>query len=99
MWRPRSWALPWHFPARTPRRSGRRPRWPWRCCIAGSRFWPVILAGAFTINFLFMLRAGIAPTLAVPVSVGVGIRNMLEAWLGVRVLRRIAGDQFPFDGL
>jgi diguanylate cyclase (GGDEF)-like protein len=65
----------------------------------GLRLWPVILAGAFTINFLFMLRAGVAPTLALPVSMGVGIGNTLEAWLGVYVLRRIAGELFPFDGL
>jgi diguanylate cyclase (GGDEF)-like protein len=65
----------------------------------GLRLWPVILAGAVTINFLFMLRAGIAIAYAVPASVGVGIGNTLEAWVGVYLLRRIAGDQFPFDGL
>jgi diguanylate cyclase (GGDEF)-like protein len=65
----------------------------------GLRLWPIILAAAFTINFLFMLRAGVTPTLALPASVGVGIGNMLEAWIGIYFLRRIAREQFPFDGL
>jgi len=65
----------------------------------GLRLWPVILAAAFTINTLFMLRAGVAPLPAVAASIGVGVGNALEAWLGIHVLRRFADDQFPFDGL
>jgi diguanylate cyclase (GGDEF)-like protein len=65
----------------------------------GLRLWPVILAGAFAINLMFMLRAGVAPALAVPASVGVGVGNMLEAWLGIYLLRRFAGGQFAFDSL
>jgi diguanylate cyclase (GGDEF)-like protein len=65
----------------------------------GLRMWPVVLAAAFTINTLFMLRAGVAPLPSVAASLGVGIGNTLEAWLGIYVLRRVAGDQFPFDGL
>ena len=65
----------------------------------GLRLWPIILAAAFTINVLFMLRAGVAPALALLASVGVGVGNMLEAWLGVYLLRRIAGARVPFEGL
>jgi diguanylate cyclase (GGDEF)-like protein len=65
----------------------------------GLRFWPIVLAGAFTINLLFMLRAGVAPVFAVPASIGVGVGNTLEAWLGIYLLRRFAGDQFPFGSL
>src|SRR5258706_7061432 len=42
----------------------------------GLRLWPVILAGAVTINLLFMLGAGIAPAVAVPASVSVGVGHM-----------------------
>jgi len=65
----------------------------------GLRMWPVILAAAFTINLLFMLRAGVAPEPAVVSSVAVGIGNMLEAWFAVYMLRAIAGDQFPFESV
>jgi diguanylate cyclase (GGDEF)-like protein len=65
----------------------------------GRRLWPIVLAAAFTINLLFMLRAGVAPEPAVVASVGVGIGNMLEAWIGVYLLRAIAGDQFPFESI
>ena len=65
----------------------------------GLRLWPVVLAGAFVINLLFMLRADVAPALAVPASIGVGIGNAIEAWLGIYLLQRVAGDRFPFDSL
>ncbi len=65
----------------------------------GLRLWPVILAGAFTINFLFMLRIGVAPVFALLASVDVGVGNMLEAWLGIYLLRRFVHNQFPFDSL
>lgn len=65
----------------------------------GLRLWPVIWAGAFTINLLFMLRSGVAPLPAVAAGIGIGAGNSLEAWLAIYALRRVAGDQFPFDGL
>lgn len=65
----------------------------------GLRFWPVILLGAFLVNLVFMLRAGVAPALGVPASLGVAIGNAMEAWLAVYLLRRLAGHQFPFDRL
>jgi diguanylate cyclase (GGDEF)-like protein len=65
----------------------------------GLRLWPAILAGAFTINLIFMLRAGVATELAVPASIGVGIGNALEAWIGIYLLRRYAGKRSPFDSL
>jgi diguanylate cyclase (GGDEF)-like protein len=65
----------------------------------GLRFWPVVLASALTINFLFMLRAGVPPVYALPASIGVGMGNTLEAACGIWLLRRFAGDQFPFRSL
>ena len=65
----------------------------------GLRFWRVVLAGALAVNFLFMLGAGVAPLFALPASIGVGIGNMLEALLGIWLLRRYAGDRFPFGSL
>lgn len=65
----------------------------------GSRLWPIILTGAFAINFAFMLRAGMALVPAAAASSCVGVGNMLEAWIGVRLLRRVAGAQFPFAGV
>jgi diguanylate cyclase (GGDEF)-like protein len=65
----------------------------------GLRFWPVVLAGALAINFLFMLRAGVAPGLALTASIGVGAGNMLEAVVGVWLLRRTAGYRFPFGNV
>jgi diguanylate cyclase (GGDEF)-like protein len=62
----------------------------------GLRLWPVILAGAFTINLLFMLRAGIGVEPAFAASIAVGFGNMLEALIGVYILRAVAGEQFPF---
>ncbi|HTA65757.1 MAG TPA: EAL domain-containing protein [Xanthomonadaceae bacterium] len=65
----------------------------------GLRFWPVVMAGALTINFLFMLRAGVLPLFALPASIGVGIGNTLEATIGIWLLRRFAGDRSPFRSL
>jgi diguanylate cyclase (GGDEF)-like protein len=65
----------------------------------GLRLWPMILAGAFTINLLFMLGGGVALEPALTASVAVGFGNMLEAWLGVRLLRTIAGEQFPLESM
>ena len=65
----------------------------------GLRLWPVVLAGAFTINLIFMLRAGVWLALALPSSFAVGVGNMLEAWIGVYLLRRFLREQFPFESL
>jgi diguanylate cyclase (GGDEF)-like protein len=65
----------------------------------GLRLWPIVLAGAFTINLLFMLRAGVPPLSALCASIGVGLGNMLEAALGIWLLRRYAGENFPFSSL
>jgi diguanylate cyclase (GGDEF)-like protein len=65
----------------------------------GLRCWRVVLAGALAVNFLFMVGAGVEPVFALPASIGVGIGNMLEAFLGIWLLRRFAGDRFPFGSL
>jgi diguanylate cyclase (GGDEF)-like protein len=65
----------------------------------GLRLWPLILAGAFTINFAFMLRAGVWFAPALPSSIAIGVGNMLEAWMAVYLLRRFVHDQLPFGSL
>lgn len=65
----------------------------------GLRLWPVILAGAFTINLLFILRAGIALEPAMIASIGVGVGNMLEALVGIHLVRAIADDRFPLESV
>jgi diguanylate cyclase (GGDEF)-like protein len=65
----------------------------------GLRLWPVVLAGAFIANLVFMLRAGVPPGFGLTASFGVACGNALEAWVAVLLLRRFAGHQFPFDRL
>ena len=59
--------------------------------VFGSRLWPGVLIGAFVANLL----AG-AP---LPVAVGIGIGNTLEAVLAVYALRRIPGFQVSLERL
>jgi len=62
----------------------------------GLRCWRVVLAGALAVNVLFMARAGVQPSVALPASIGVAVGNTLEAVLGIWLLRHYAGETLPF---
>lgn len=62
----------------------------------GYRYWPAILLGAFTTNFLVNLQNGLALTPAAFAGLGIALGNTAEALVGARLARHALGDPPEF---
>jgi signal transduction histidine kinase len=62
----------------------------------GMRFWPAILLGAFTTNFLVNLQSGVALPPAAFAAMGIALGNTAEALAGARLTRHALSDPPEF---
>jgi signal transduction histidine kinase len=64
--------------------------------LLGSRAWPGVALGAFLVNVVGFISAGMPPSTYVPVSAAIAIGNAMEAVTGLYLLRHLAGREDPF---
>lgn len=62
----------------------------------GFRYWPTVLLGAFTTNFLISLQNGVVAPAAAFAACGIALGNTAEALIGARLARHTLGDPPEF---